>query len=141
MPEFFIHKQDGKFQNIKKLDDYNKSLPDGRYKVTVEKSDKRSSQQNRYYWGVVIHLINQAFYDLGHELTAEETHEFLKAKFNHKEIVNSDTGELLQLPLSTTRLNKSEFSEYVEKIQRFAAEFLNTVIPDPGEQLEIEVND
>ena len=121
------------------MEEYNKSLPDGRYRVVIERANKRSGQQNRYYWGLVIPMLTEAFKDLGHELSQEETHEFLKAKFNSKQIHNEDTGEAIDLPLSTTRLSKFDFSEYIEKIQRFAAEFLNVVIPDPNTQLQFDV--
>ena len=112
-------------------------LKDGRYIVDITKQNKRSNPQNAYYWGLVIPLLKKAFEDLGHELTAEEVHEFLKAKFNFKEIINQETGEVNQIPLSTTRLSKSEFSDYIEKIQIFAATFLNLVVPGPGSQSEM----
>jgi hypothetical protein len=138
--DFFVTKDNGKFKNTRKMEDFNRSLPDGRYRISIEPSNKRSGQQNRYYWGLVIPLVTEAFKDLGHELSHEETHEFLKAKFNHKDVVNKETGEVLQVPLSTTRLSKMKFSEYVENIQRFGAMFLNINIPDPGEQMQIDVH-
>jgi len=107
--------------------------------VEISKANKRSNPQNAYYWSVVVSLMKKGFEDLGHDTTLEETHEFLKAKFNFKEIVNQGTGEVNQIPLSTTRLTKSEFSEYIEKIQRFAAEFLNIQIPNPNEVLKLDL--
>jgi hypothetical protein len=76
--------------------------------------------------------------DIGTEVTKEETHEFLKARFNYTEIVNTETGEVMQVPRSTTDLSKEQFSEYKDKIQRWAAEWLNIVIPDPGELLTMD---
>lgn len=136
--EFFVTKEGGRFKNTKKMEDFNKSLSDGRYRILIEPYYKRSTQQNRYYWGLVIPMVAEAFKELGHELSHEETHEFLKSKFNAKEVVNKDTGEVLNLPLSTTRLTKMEFSEYIEQIQRFGAMFLNINIPDPGQQMQID---
>ena len=137
--EFQIHKEDGKFRNIKKMEEYTSGLPDGKYKVAIEKSGKRSTQQNRYYWGLVIPILKQAFTDLGHELTDDDVHDFLKGKFNSKQVVNEGTGEAVELPMSTTKLNKEDFGVYIESIQRFAAEFLGVVIPDPGTQITIDV--
>ena len=132
-----IHIREGKITNPAVIRKAFDGLKDGRYTVDITRQNKRSNPQNAYYWGLVIPLLKKGFEDLGHELTAEEVHEFLKAKFNFKEIINEETGEVNQIPLSTTRLSKLEFSEYIEKIQRWAAEFLNLVIPDPGTQSEM----
>lgn len=138
MSEFFIQVQDGRIAN-RKWEGHLKSLPDGNYLIKIEKSNKRSTAQNRFYWGIVIPMVKTSFIELGHEVTAEETHEFLKSKFNAIQVSNKDTGEMIDLPRSTTRLSKMDFCEYVEKIQRFAATFLGIVIPDPSEQLKFEI--
>lgn len=113
-------------------------LPNGKWKIEVHNAKQRSTQQNRYYWGVVVPMVKDGLNEKGTELTTEETHEFLKYKFNSKDLINEDSGEVLQVPLSTTRLMTTGFIEYVEKIQRFAVEWLDVVIPDPGEQLQID---
>ena len=46
-------------------------------------------------------------------------------------------GEVHELGYSTANLSTSEMMDYIAQVQQFAAEFLNTVIPDPGEQAEI----
>lgn len=98
---------------------------------------KRSNHQNAYYWSIVVPMIKDALIALGHTVTLEESHEMLKARFNYKEIVNEETGEVVQLPLSTTKLNTVDFCEYIERIQHFAAQFLNINIPSPNEQASI----
>lgn len=109
----------------------------GKFILEISKAGKRSNPQNRYYWGLVVPVIQKGLYDLGHDLTKEETHEFLKAKFNSEELINETTGEVLPIPRSTTRLNKTDFSTYLEKIQQFASEFLNIFIPSPGAQTKV----
>lgn len=108
---------------------------DGRYLVEISGADKRSNQQNRYYFGLVVPLIQKGLYEKGLDVSKEEAHEFLKARLNFTELVNEDTGEFERIPMSTTRLNKEGFSDYIQKIQRFAAEWFEIVIPDPGEQM------
>jgi hypothetical protein len=135
--EFIIRKAGSNWENVKAWKQHLESLPDGRYRVSIVRANRRSTQQNRYYWGLVIPILKQAFYDLGHDLSAEDVHDFLKAKFNSKEIVNEETGEAISVPISTTNLNKEDFGIYIEEIQRFAAMFLNVNIPDPNTQLEI----
>jgi hypothetical protein len=106
--------------------------------ITVEKKrSKRSIMQNRYYFGVCVSLIQERFKELGTDCNKEDVHCFLRGKFLFNEVLNDVTGEVFQIPRSTTDLSKSEFSEYISKIQQFAAETLDVIIPDANEQLEI----
>ena len=99
--------------------------------VFRKKKKHRSSEQNRYYWGAVISIIQAAFKDLGTRLNPEEVHFFLKQKFNYKTLVSVD-GELIgEIPQSTAELNKLEFMEYIDKITQWSAEILNIQIPEP----------
>lgn len=121
-----------KISNRRFFDADLKTMPDGSVIVTIErKSRKRSNQQNAYYWGVIIPLCKRGFNDLGHDLNDEDTHTFLKSKFNALDIVFEDTGEVFPLGRSTTEMDTIDFMMYVEKIQQFAATILNTIIPDP----------
>ena len=133
-----VNIREKKIQNPKDVKKLFDSLKDGKYLVEINYTDKRSDPQNRYYWGLVVPIVQKGINDLGTELTRDETHEFLKARFNSEGIVNNNTGEVVEVPKSTTRLSKFQFMEYIERIQRFAAEFLSIVIPDPGTQTEIE---
>lgn len=129
--------REGKIENpgaVKKLFD---ELQDGKYLIEIGKHNKRSSQQNRYYHGICVPLVQSGIKDLGTDLTHDETHEFLKARFNYSEVVNTETGEAVQVPRSTTLLSKEAFSDYISKIQQFGSEFLGIVIPDPNQQLSI----
>ncbi|HEX6427977.1 MAG TPA: recombination protein NinB [Niastella sp.] len=96
------------------------------------KGVKRSLPQNAYYWGVVIREITIALHDLGHQDVDDETvHEIMKMKFNNEQVVNEQTGEVMDLPKSTTDLTKTEFAEYVDRIRQWASEFLSIDIPGP----------
>ena len=122
-----------------------RQMPSGRYLLTLEKLySKRSSPQNRYYWGVMIPAVQRGFLNLGYELTKDECHEFLKNRFlekrRTKQIVNRVTGEVEMIGILTTKdLTTTEFDDYKDEIQHFAAEFLGENIPDPGEQSELEL--
>lgn len=132
-----VHIKDGVIQNRKAV----KLLfeqKDGRYLVEISGADKRSNQQNRYYFGLVVPMIQKAINSHGSNYTKEEIHELLKAQFNLSDFVNTETGECISIPISTTRLNKEQFSEYITRIQAWAADLLLLVIPDPGEQTMIE---
>jgi hypothetical protein len=102
------------------------------------KGSKRSSPQNRYYWGVVIREITIRLRELGHQwLNDEDVHDMMKLKFNHEQIV-SEEGEVLELPKSTTALTKTQFAEYVDNIRMWAVGFLGINIPDPNANLTME---
>lgn len=116
-----------------------------RIEVKVRRLRKRrSTNQNRYYWGVLIPAVLAAFVEAGNDLQSgnqahhELVHEFLKNKFldNGIEVHDAD-GTLHKTPPSTTRLTTTEQEDYHESIRRFAAEYLGTVIPLPNEQMEI----
>lgn len=100
------------------------------------KGKKRSNNQNSFYWGVVVDMIMKRLNDLGHDLTPEETHDFLKGRFNFKEI-EAVADHFIEVPRSTSRLDTLEFIEYIEKIQVWASTFLGLYIPEPNEQSEI----
>lgn len=118
---------------VKQFDGHNVIIKVERYRAT------RSEQQNRYYFGVVCGLIRERLRELGHDLSIQDTHDFLKGRFNAKELIDVNGGEVIQVGNSTSKLNKSEFMEYLEKIKQFSATTLDLYIPDPNEQLEIKV--
>lgn len=103
--------------------------------LTVEElKDKRSNQANRYYWGVVVELIYRALKESGWETTREGTHDMLKYRFLKEDKPLGGDGEFVTIVRSTTELDVQEFGAYIEHCIRFAAEYLNVVIPEPGTQ-------
>lgn len=111
-------------------------LEDGAYLVKVQPSKVRSLSQNAYYWGVVCDMVKDGLKDVGYRSvkTAEDAHEVMKALFLKKDLVNEETGELLVYSASTTGLTTFEFSEYIDQVLQWAAEYLGIAIPLPNEQ-------
>lgn len=100
------------------------TLPDGRYTWQHPKKHRntRSSQQNNYYFGVVVALSME---DTGY--SKNEMHqifgdEFLKYEKNGREFIRS-----------TTDLNTKEFEEYLEQCRQYASEKFSCYIPLPNE--------
>lgn len=99
--------------------------------VTVEKRHAtRSSQANRYYFGVCLkHISDYTGY------TVDEVHDWAKARFIPKHVAICDkNGEIkddLVIGGTTRKLNSLQFYEYLEAIRKFAAEELDLNIPDP----------
>jgi hypothetical protein len=108
--------------------------------ITIEKrKNKRSNQQNAFYFGIVIGIMQLAFKETwGEFYSANEVHEALKAKYCFKEQINENTGEIIQIPISTTNFNTIEWEEYIDKIRAFAMEWFNVIIPIPNEQTLID---
>jgi hypothetical protein len=108
-----------------------------------KKKKTRSSEQNRYYWGVVVRMVAEGFADLGNSISPSSeddlhtVHEYLKRRFLKPITAADANGEVHEIGYSTANLSTSEMMDYIAQIQQFAAEFLNTVIPDPGQQAEI----
>lgn len=100
-----------------------------RVRVTVERwRNTRSTPQNKYYWGVVVDLIGK---QMGED-DPQSVHEMLKLEHNY-EIHVLAKGKEVRVPKSTAELDTAAFLEYVEKIRRWASEFLELYIPDPNE--------
>lgn len=95
---------------------------------------KRTDRQNRYYFGVVLPMITEEI--AGSQVAAEkeEVHRLLARHFlgTSEDIEGPFIGGIafLKTP-STTSLNTVEFTEYIEAVRKWAAEFLNLDIPDP----------
>jgi len=104
--------------------------------IVLRRTGKRSNSQNRYYWGCIIPIVRSGLTKLGIVLSPEETHTFLKFKFNQIELYTLD-GEIIPTIGSTAEMNKEEFNNYITKIQEWSAMYLGIEIPDPGEQTTI----
>lgn len=102
-----------------------------------EKRKNRSNPQNGYYWAVIVPMVMNAINSYGNDFDQDETHEFLKAKFNQREVTVKDEGFVL-IPQSTSRLDTVEFSSYCEQIRQFASLVLGVYIPAPNEQMIID---
>lgn len=137
MKETIIHIHNGKIVEQKGLRDLFMNLKNGKHLVTIKDFRRRSLPQNAYYWGVVVPMVRKALYEIGFDdvQTDQDAHELIKKEFVRKEFVNKQTGEMISITGSTAGLSVTEFGEYLEKICRWAAEYLGVVIPSPNEEL------
>ena len=79
---------------------------------------QRSSQQNRYYHGVIVPEYRKVFIGLGHKVTTKEVHSWIKQRFQIE---------------STTKLSTIEWEEFIIKLQAYASNIFGIQIPDPNE--------
>lgn len=97
------------------------------YVIVDTERQKRSNDQNEFYWGVCLKLISD---HTGY--TCEELHDILKYKFlgTDEKKIGSETVKILK---STTKLNTLQFEEYLGRIRDWASTKLNVIIPLPNE--------
>jgi len=116
-----------KEEDKKKLFSILKNLK-GSHAVGIKKDkSKRSGNQNRYYWGVVLAYLSE---ETG--FTKEEAHQLMQRMFLRYDKSVFD-GAAETFVRSTTSLNTLEMEEYLENIRIFALSELGTYIPLPNE--------
>lgn len=107
--------------------------------IKIEKPKKqRSIQQNRFYWGVILVIVQNCLKEAGHLMCVNDVHELLKLKFL-KEIVFVDesTGEVTERIKSTIELSTSQEMDYFANIKIWVREYFNVEIPEPNEDLTL----
>ncbi|WP_186112059.1 recombination protein NinB [Burkholderia gladioli] len=103
--------------NAKMLADSGKPL---RVIVTTEER-KRNSEQNRFYFGVVLRDISaQAWVD-GQQFGKAAWHEYFATQYGVMEEIRLPFGEIVLRRKSTTDMTVGEFSTYLNQIQAYAA--------------------
>jgi len=92
-----------------------------------------STQLRRYYFKVVVNEVMMGLWEVGYECSPPQTHAYLKHEFLQVWTLDETNWCYLCEDGSTKELSNKEFIAYIERIQRWAALYLNVVIPDPNE--------
>jgi hypothetical protein len=100
------------FDNLLHWLDYAK-LNEGKKVVVEVIRQKRSKNENNYYWQVLEWLSEETGY------TKSELHELFKGMFLKKHI--EIKGKSYTVIRSTSELNTTEFEEYLSKIRQLAS--------------------
>lgn len=138
MSEFYINIEHGQIVQKKLVRKRFDELKDGSYKVSIIRGKRRTIQENRYYWGVVIPLVFEGLRDAGFEkiIDKDDAHSVCKSLFL-KEV--EEHGEIrIEKAGSTKKLTTNQFEDYLQNITIWAYDYLNVVIPAPGTQMNIE---
>lgn len=96
-------------------------------------TNKRSNQQCRFYFGIVVPMIKEMFEEAGNVVDSDDVHCFLRAHVG--KLVNrvvSPDGTTKNVLKSSTKLTTMEFEDYLTKIRAWAAE-QGVIIPLPNE--------
>ena len=109
--------------------------------IKIEKfKKKRSTQQNRFYYGVIIPIVQNCLKEAGHVMTNESTHDLIKLKFLKETLfVNETTGEIIERIKSTTELSTSQFMDLLAEINNFTFEYFGVILPSPNDDLTLKL--
>ena len=109
--------------------------------IKIEKfKKKRSTQQNRFYYGVIIPIVQNCLKEAGHIMTSESTHDLIKLKFLKETLfVNENTGEVIERIKSTTELSTSQFMDLLAEINNFTFEYFGVSLPSPNDDLTLKL--
>jgi hypothetical protein len=134
-------KEKGKSFRVVSSENFKKELnelPNGRYRITVDKYRKnKSNPQLGYLFAGVYPLVLKALNDAGWEFTSvDEVDEYCKSMFSSREVLNRHTGEILDIPGLKRDMTTTEMMTYVEAIRDWASEYLNVYIPEPESQID-----
>jgi len=109
--------------------------------ITFEKpKNKRSNNQNAYYWSCLIPLMQLGAKEIWGEVwNIDKSHKFLSNKFVFYESINKNTGEITNTHKSTTELTTTDWEIYMIQIRIYLLEDFNIDAPMPNENLTLEL--
>jgi len=84
------------------------------------KASKRSLEQNRYYWAILGDISEQIV--PGRDYEPSIWHEYLRGLFLSERMIELPDGSLKMLEPSTAELKRDEFTQYLEKVIKWALE-------------------
>jgi hypothetical protein len=124
MMDYRIRSESDREIFIKDIEDLK--LP---FKAKVDRVyDKGTSNQGRYYWGVIIKMVADM---LG--MFPEDTHHMLLEKFAKVGEATDEKGRDLVITESTTGMNVARRERYYDDIKKWMIVDFNLYIPEPGE--------
>ena len=121
---------------IKKFKEYVDNCgPSDFIKFTIGKNyPKRSLPTNDYYW------VLMTIYGDVTGMTKKQADAWWLSELKPTEAVtNTKTGEVRLIPLSTSRMNTQQMSNYIEEIKREAMIQDGIYLPEPGEAIKMEL--
>ena len=109
--------------------------------ITIDKvKKKRSNNQNAFYWGVLIPLMQQGAKDTwGESWSVDKAHKHLSKLFVFHESVNIKTGLITKTPKSTTELTTTDWEVYVTEIRIYLLENFDIDAPEPNQEITLQL--
>lgn len=143
----FGHLQNGRVVLPVKLHKMIQDLGLQRFKMVIsEDKPKRSTNQNAYWWGIVVPHVLEGIRDSGHGFLSpdckehcELIHQLICDKFlpDQPTIVLKDGFEFAGTG-RTSQLNTGEMTTLIERVREWSLEIFGIYIPIPDELIEHE---
>lgn len=109
--------------------------------ITIQKKRKlRSNPQNKFYWGVVLPILQEGLKDATGEIRDFNSIHYqiiIPLLAPKRDVVNTDTGQVITEHITSSEMSTSEFMDFMVSIQQWGAEFLGITIPEPNEQIQL----
>lgn len=137
LPTAFASKEDGKQFTIHNPDLFClalNQLPEGHYKLKVEKCHRKAStKQFGYLYGVVYPLMLDALINSGIDAfkSVDDIDMWCKFKWANTEVLDFEMGNVVKLPMSKSQFKTIDEMAYCNQIRLWCAENLGLEIPDP----------
>ena len=97
----------------------------------VRNEDKKSNPQLRYFFGIVLPIIKQAFEEMqGETYSKEDIVTLLKDMYFYEEKYSPISQTNIKIPMSLEHAKKAELGKFIEKCVNFATDILNVTIPE-----------
>jgi len=137
LPAQLVKKNDGtSYLKIDRdlLQEYYGAVMNNSNEVDVEVcitrvDSKKSLQQLRYFYSVVVPIIRGGLEDLqGESLTKEEVIMFLKDKFFYEDVPTNNT--YVRLPMSLSKATKEETTKFISNVINFGNDILGVRFPE-----------
>lgn len=91
--------------------------------VIEEAKEKRSTDANRYYWGVLVEEVRKFHLEQGHAISPDDCHEELLAVYAPMVERKALDGSIKLTPLRSSAMNKEQFYKYCLTIEVALADF------------------
>lgn len=95
--------------------------------IVTEDEKKRSVEQNRRYWGPVLTTIAEQAWVNGRTFHKDCWHEMFGRMFGVCDELVLPDGEIVTRRLSTTQMTVGQFSEFMTRVEAYAATELGVV--------------
>ena len=142
----------GKFRivNDKLFREELSRLDNGRYDIIIQKHKRhKSNPQLGYYFSCCLPMFIDACTEEGigiedsdgvlRKMTLEEGDAFAKSLFCKENIIDRHSGQVFSIPGQKRNMTTTEMNAFINQLRDYSSEYLNTYIPEPCEQIKMEI--
>ena len=139
-----IHRKAGKWHGAA-LRAFLDSQPDGQYAVTIKRTRGRKTTPQCAYLHVLFEVaaefLNKEQFGTGEKWDKESVKDHCKAEGCYPMIERvMPGGVVVKVPKPTRLLSKEDASDVIDAVIRYWAEW-HIILPEPNEQMEMEIAD